>query len=137
MADPAASPDRPFVVDGHAVASTIALRPYGVSVPAGTAVIEGARLLPGGTAVIIDHVVAPKAAVVIVTSGGAQFANTGAVVAEKQVPAGDSRNVVIKLGPRASDQALIATLFTRTSEGSAVEGYMVDGTVVATPVSTR
>jgi hypothetical protein len=136
-ADPAASPDKPFVIDGRAVSATIALKPYGVPVPAGTAVIEGARLLPGGATLTIDHVVAPKAAVIVVTSGGAQFLSTGAIVAEKQVPAGDSRNVVIKLGGRAADLALIATLFSRAPDGAAVEGYMVDGAIVATPVSTR
>lgn len=136
--DPAASIDKPFLVDGKPVTAVVALRAYGLEVAPGTAAIRRARLTRGGHAVSIDEVVAPEESAVVITAGGAQFSQSGRVVAQRTVGAGTTRTLVVPVASYSADEALTATLHRYdAATGRVGEAYSVERTVVAVPVATR
>ena len=107
------SPDRPFFVDEKELAQVVAVRAFGVPADAGSAAIEVSDQPGASESITVDKAAAPTGAWIAVHLNDDGM--PGERVGLAQIPAGESRDVVVQL---ASDVELTDDLLVAVSRGS-------------------
>ena len=126
MTDKFVSPDQPFFIGEEEVAIAIKVRRFGVPAEPGSASLSVSEQAPHNATVMIDEVVAPTPAWVVVhlDKGGVPGKRVGLV----WVPAGRNADVVVQLDASVMlGESVIVALHADRGEAGLFEFDMADG----------
>lgn len=141
------SPDRPYFVDRKELAKVVKVREFGIPTAAETVALEVTDQPGSTTEIVVDRVLAPEAAWVVVhleEDGG-----PGARVGLVHIPAGESSAIKVTLDPvELSDRLLVAVHADRGTPdvfdfnmmdkiNSIDQPYFVGEAEVAAPVAIK
>ncbi len=124
MMAPTMSPDRPYFVDGEELAKVVSVREFGVQTPAGSAEVVVADQPGAREELLIERALSPGDAWVVVhlDDDGAP----GTRVGLQRIPAGDNRDVAVRLDPLPLTERLFVAIHADRGEPGVFEFDMMN-----------
>lgn len=124
MMAPTMSPDRPYFVDGAELAAFVTVREFGVQTPAGSAEVVVADQPGAREQLLVGQALSPGDAWVVVhlDDDGAP----GARVGLQRIPAGDNRDVAVRLDPLPLTDTLFVAIHADRGEPGVFEFDMMN-----------